>query len=113
MSERNDMSREETAATWFAARRRGLMSLDERRGMESWLAEAANADALSELERTWNWLACAQGEFADAKTSLYASARARPNRALVAAMCALCLGIGILSYSGDNQFWTTLDWSAR
>lgn len=112
MSERSNIPRDEEAANWFATRRRGVMSLEERRTYDAWVGQKANASALGEMEQTWDWLSVAQGQFADGKT-MPTLRRARANPALVAAMCALCLGIGILSYSGDNQFWTTLDWTAR
>jgi hypothetical protein len=32
---------------------------------------------------------------------------------LLAAMCAVSLGIGVLSYSDDTGFWTTLNWTDR
>jgi hypothetical protein len=32
--------------------------------------------------------------------------------ALLAVMCAVSIGIGVISYSGNHEFWTTLDWSS-
>ncbi len=113
MSQRPVNPRDEEAANWFAARHRGVMSLEERRAYEEWVAEKPHASAMAEMQKTWDWLSVAQNEFANAAVPVRAIRRAQANPALVAAMCVLCLGIGILSYSGDNQFWTTLDWTAR
>jgi ferric-dicitrate binding protein FerR (iron transport regulator) len=101
------------AAHWFAARRRGVMSLEERRDFNSWMGDRANAAALAEMERVWTCLDGADLQFADAKAPPPRRTTLRANRALVAAMCVVSLGIGILSYSGDAQFWTTLDWTDR
>jgi ferric-dicitrate binding protein FerR (iron transport regulator) len=101
------------AAHWFAARRRGLMSLEERRDFNAWMAEGDNAGVLAEMEHVWACLDGAEAEFAHAKVPPPRRAQLRANRALVAAMCVVSLGIGILSYSGDAQFWTSLDWTDR
>ncbi len=113
MSDHSNSPNLDEAATWFAARRRGVMSIEERRAYEAWIGESTNAASIAELEETWELLSSAQPQFAGATIVARASRRARANPALVAAMCVLSIGIGILSYSGDNRFWTTLDWTQR
>jgi transmembrane sensor len=43
----------EEAARWFAARRRNLMTLEERAEFERWAAIAENRSALESMERAW------------------------------------------------------------
>jgi len=106
--------RRQEAARWFAKERRGVMSLDERTACEAWRAEAANAAALRELERSWALVEVARSEFAG---EIIVVPAARPKRfvrpALIAAVCIASLGLGAMSYSGSSGFWTKLDWQER
>jgi ferric-dicitrate binding protein FerR (iron transport regulator) len=109
-------SPQEEAARWFAALRRGMMTLEERAAYDAWRSHARNAAALAEFERVWEALELVRDRYCDSAADIHA----RPRRsrkfarsALVAAMCAVFLVIGVLSYSGDSQFWTALDWTAR
>jgi transmembrane sensor len=108
-------SRHEEAARWFAALRRGVMSLDERAAYEDWRRDRANRAAFAELEQTWDSLDAIRPHLVEASTAMV-TARVHPRLsrpALVAAMCAVSLVIGVLSYSGHSSFWTVLDWTAR
>jgi transmembrane sensor len=114
MSGLRETPREQEAARWFAALRRGVMSLEERSAFEAWRGDAANARAIADLERIWGALGVLQGQFAGASSVPSAPAmRAKVARSAVLAVFAVSLGIGILSYSGPDRFWTTLDWTAR
>jgi ferric-dicitrate binding protein FerR (iron transport regulator) len=115
LTEARPASRYDEAARWFAALRRGVMSLEERAAYQAWCRDRANRAAITELERTWDSLGALRehlGEVTSATADAGAQARyGRP--ALVATMCAVSLVIGILSYSESSGFWTTLDWMAR
>lgn len=115
MSEYSGFGREEAAARWFAALRRGVMSLEERAAYEAWRRDRRNAAAMAECEALWQALEAVRMEFPHAaSTTVQDRHRARFGRpALVAAMCAVSLVIGALSYGGHSAFWTTLDWTDR
>ena len=104
-------SADEEAVLWFAKLRRGVMTLEERAGFDLWRREPENAAAMAELEHVWQSLEIARDHLGPAKSSPRRTALARS--ALVAAACVICLGIGIISYSGDSSFWTKLDWVER
>jgi ferric-dicitrate binding protein FerR (iron transport regulator) len=110
----SDMSsdRLKEAARWFAARRRGVMALEERALYEIWASDQDNRSAMACLERAWSSLEGAKHRVHEVAPQRNTRSRlARP--ALLAAMCALSLGIGILSYSDETGFWTTLNWTDR
>lgn len=115
MTETLHTAREEEAARWFAALRRGVMSVEEREAFEEWRRDRQNRVAFAEIERNWQELEllrdCFTGTANDAADSAGPQKFARP--ALVAAMCAVSLFIGVLSYTGNENFWTALDWTAR
>ncbi len=111
MSKQEMAHREHAAALWFAKCRRGVMAVEERVALDTWRADAANAAALGEMERNWTLLNGAQGQLTPAPV---AAARQRVARsALLAVMCAAFIGIGMISYTGNHEFWTTLDWVER
>jgi ferric-dicitrate binding protein FerR (iron transport regulator) len=87
------------------------MTLEERASYEAWRREPDNATAMAELEHIWSSLEIARDHFAPGKSLARRPALARS--ALVAAVCVISLGIGIISYSGDSSFWTKLDWVER
>ena len=116
MSDVTSATRRQEAALWFAGSRRGVMSLEERAVYSRWRSDAVNAATLAEFEQVWDAVEQIQG----AVSGSHPAAATLPQRgtrfarpALVAAMCAVSLAIGVLSYSGDSQFWTALDWTAR
>ena len=112
MSRFDPSMNEEAAAIWFAKCRRGVMALEERAAFDAWRREPANAAALAELERAWNLLEGATLHLNHAPAA--GPARHRIARsALLAVMCAVSIGIGALSYSGNHEFWTALDWVER
>lgn len=105
---------EEEAALWFAKRRRGVMTLEERAALQAWQKEPVNAAAMAELEMTWEVLQVAQGHIGPEPAETHAMRGPRIARsALLAVMCAVTIGVGVISYSGNHDFWTSLDWIDR
>jgi transmembrane sensor len=105
---------DEEAAFWFAKRRRGVMSLEQRAAFDAWRQVPANAAAMAEQERVWQALQIAQGHIGPELASAPLPRRTRMARpALLAVMCAASIAIGVISYSGNHDFWTNLDWVER
>ena len=114
MSEMLAQDRLQEAARWFASRRRGVMTVEERARYEIWARDAVNAAAMARLEHTWLTLELAQDHVSGAAREPRPQPRSRLARpALLAAMCVVSLGIGVLSYADDTGFWTTLNWTDR
>jgi ferric-dicitrate binding protein FerR (iron transport regulator) len=114
MSDTRKSDRLEEAGRWFAVRRRGVMTVEERDRYESWVRDAANASAMARLQRAWSTLGVAEHRLLEAAQQPAPPARSRLARsALLAAMCVVSLGIGVLSYSDETGFWTTLNWTDR
>ena len=113
MSDIGAQDRMREAARWFAVRRRGVMTVDERALYELWVSDANNLSAMARLEQAWATMGAAEHRMRTTgqAPSLPRSRLARP--ALLAAMCAVSLGIGVLSYADDSGFWTTLNWTDR
>ncbi len=101
------------AAEWFARRRRGVMTVQERAEYDRWSLDSANCAAMSEIERVWK-LAGASRPGAGAGTPAPAIRLSRFARAaLVAILCGASLGAGIISFGSHSQFWTGLDWTEK
>jgi transmembrane sensor len=114
MSELAPRPQHDEAASWFAKQRRGVMSLEERDAFTAWRLEPANAAAYAELEQVWELLHAAQPRFEPAAVSEMPPRRQRIARsALIAVVCAASIGLGVISFSGHPEFWTTLDWVDR
>lgn len=114
MSGMSAQDRLQEAARWFAVRRRGVMTVDERALFEAWIRDPNNVSAMARLDHTWQTLGVAEHRMTGrrrAPVSAPRSSLARP--ALLAAMCVVSLGIGVLSYADDTGFWTTLNWTDR
>ena len=94
------------AAKWFAVRRRGLMSAEEREAFAAWRGASANAAALDAMERIWRDLE----PNAEAST---VSPQGLPRSARVAAMLSAASLMAGLVYRLDGSWWTTLDWWSR
>jgi len=105
---------EEEAARWFARRRRGMMTLEERAAYETWRRDSANVAAMAEFERVWARLQVARPHLEPVSATVSSTHRGKFRRsALLAVMCLVSLGLGVVSYSGDSGFWTELDWVQR
>jgi ferric-dicitrate binding protein FerR (iron transport regulator) len=114
MSTSSHRTVEEEAGLWFAKRRRGVMTLEERAALEAWQRKPANAAAMAELEGTWATLQVAQGHIGPEPVFARTALGSRIARsALLAVMCAVTIGVGVISYSGNRDFWTNLDWVDR
>ena len=62
------MTIHEHAAHWFAARRRGMMTIEERAAFAEWLKWPAHATAMAELDAVWSgWTA--QGAFSPRRSA--------------------------------------------
>jgi len=102
------------AARWFAVRRRGVMTVEERALYEVWVSDANNLSAMARMEQTWATVGAAEHRVRGVGRAPLPPPRSRMARsALLAAMCAVSLGIGVLSYSDNTGFWTTLNWTDR
>ena len=101
------------AASWFARRQRGVMSLEERAEFERWRAMRRNAAAMDEMERAWTRMDQAKDRFTPAALTAPVRRFAVGRSAVLALLCVLSLGVGIVSYSGHSSFWTRLDWIER
>lgn len=99
------------AARWFAAMRRGVMSLDERDSLHRWRSHPANDSELRRLEAIWRAL--------DGTTGRRPSRSPRPRAALArSAMVVVVVGMVLfgaesLPRLGPPQAWTELDWWSR
>lgn len=101
------MTSQDEAARWFAALRRGVMTIQEHEEYERWIAAKANRAALARMETVWSGVE---------------SANPRPvphlgRKVMVAALCAT-LGMALLAFSsnsgpGNSGFWNSLDWANR
>lgn len=101
------------AARWFARCRRGVMTIEEKTEFEIWRSKRGNAAAMDELEGDWELTGLATGHFAQPAERSRAGHRTYARTAVLAVMCVLSLGVGIVSYTGHSAFWTSLDWVQR
>ena len=101
------------AATWFARRQRGVMSLEECAEFARWRAIRRNASAMDEMERAWARIDQARDQFAPAASATPVKRLAFARSAVLALLCVLSLGMGIVSYTGHSSFWSRLDWVER
>jgi ferric-dicitrate binding protein FerR (iron transport regulator) len=114
MSDIGAQDRMREAARWFAVRRRGVMTMDERSLYEAWASDANNVSAMARLEQAWVTVGAAEQRLRGTGQVPSPPRRSRLARsALLAAMCVVSLGIGVLSYADDTGFWTTLNWTDR
>ncbi len=110
-SERNQALAE--AARWFASLHRGVMTVEARTEYEAWCSQPVNAAAMEQVERAWVLAGLVSGN-AQYRLPVSATAGRRAVRtAVLALMCVVSLGVGIVSYSGHSAFWTRLDWVER
>jgi len=92
------------AARWFAAQRRGVMSLEEQAARDAWLSSPENRKALSVLEKVWSVLETAP------KPAMLPT---RSRKLLLAAICVSCVVLGLASSTMGGEFWSGLDWINR
>jgi transmembrane sensor len=105
------VDKNEEAARWFAASRRGVMLHDERADYELWRSEPENAARLAELQAIWQEL----------EPGLVVADIAEPavrhgqvgHRRQVAAMVAFVALTTTVLTRLDGGWWNTLDWWSR
>jgi ferric-dicitrate binding protein FerR (iron transport regulator) len=105
--------REEEAAQWFAVVRRGMMTLDEREALEAWRGVPENHVMMERFERSWSALEAIEHQILRPGPAHNVRSVRRARSALVAVLCVVSMGIGVLSLDGHSGFWTTLDWTDR
>jgi len=86
---------EQQAAQWFAAQRRGPMSLDERQAFDVWRRDPLHQAALNRMHETWGELSA----ITEAGPSL--RRRTTGRRQAIAAMLVLGLTVGV----GAGAWW--------
>jgi len=105
------VAKDEEAARWFAASRRGVMLHEERAEFEDWKRNPQNAARLAELQSIWHML-----EPQPAMPEL-AEPVARPasvaHRRQLAAMVAFVSVTATILSRIDGGWWNTLDWWSR
>jgi ferric-dicitrate binding protein FerR (iron transport regulator) len=101
-------SRNEDAARWFAASRRGVMLHDERQTYDAWRAVPENAAALAELQAIWDTLSPAAVEAAPVP----AGRATNHHRQLAAVVGFMVLMVAVLPRI-DNGWLNALDWWSR
>ena len=112
MNSLNDQSLIE-ATEWFARRRRGVMTLQERADYDLWREDPANCEAMWEVERLWGLAAFSGGKVSARSPAPAIRLSAFARSALVAILCLASLGAGIISLGSHSDFWTRLDWTER
>lgn len=103
----------EEAAEWFARRRRGVMTLQERADYEAWSCIPINSATMAEMERLWHLMGESEPSAITGAGSVNLPAVKTRRSALVAILCVAGLGVGMISYAGHSDFWTRLDWVER
>ena len=105
------VDKNEEAARWFAASRRGVMLYDERANYERWRLIPDNAARLAELEAIWRGLE-QQTVVADNVELPARHSRTVHRRQLVAMAAFVSLTATVLTRI-DGGWWNTLDWWSR
>jgi ferric-dicitrate binding protein FerR (iron transport regulator) len=105
------VDKNEEAARWFAASRRGVMLHDERADYERWRIEPENAARLAELQAIWQ--ALEPGPAVADIAEPVAAHRQVSHRRQVAAMVAFVSLTATVLTRIDGGWWNTLDWWSR
>jgi transmembrane sensor len=104
------------AARWFAALRRGMMTLDERAAFRLWRSDPANEALFAELGTIWESLGAVRpADFASFGRAGGPRRRGAVVRSAVAGavFAAMLAGAGSLPHLGSAPSWTELDWWSR
>jgi ferric-dicitrate binding protein FerR (iron transport regulator) len=104
------VDKDEEAARWFAAARRGVMLQEERAAYEEWRRDPANAARLAELQAIWRDLE--PRPLMPQLSALARQAPARHRRQFVAMVAFISLSATFLTRL-DAGWWNTLDWWSR
>ena len=103
----------EQAAEWFARRRRGVMTLEERANYETWSHQPGNSAAMAELEHVWELTNQAHVPAHPETEEPVRRSANLARSAVLAILCVATLGVGMISYTEHSDFWTRLDWVER
>jgi ferric-dicitrate binding protein FerR (iron transport regulator) len=111
-SEKSDALAE--AARWFARLHRGVMTVEARAEYEIWSSDPENIAAMTEIQRSWVLVGLTNGDERQLLArSTMIGRRTFARTAVLAFLCVVSLGVGLVSYSGHSAFWTKLDWVER
>jgi ferric-dicitrate binding protein FerR (iron transport regulator) len=105
------VDKNEEAARWFAASRRGAMLHDERADYEQWRSEPENAARLAELQAIWQGLE-PRPVVADIAESPVRHGQVAHCRQVAAMVAFVSLTATVLTRI-DGGWWNTLDWWSR
>jgi ferric-dicitrate binding protein FerR (iron transport regulator) len=105
------VDKNEEAARWFAASRRGVMLHGERADYERWRRDPENATRLAELQAIWQWLEPGPA-VADIIEPPVWHGRVAHRRQVVAMVAFMSLTATVLTRI-DGGWWNTLDWWSR
>jgi ferric-dicitrate binding protein FerR (iron transport regulator) len=105
------VDKNEEAARWFAASRRGVMLHDERADYERWRGEPENAARLAELQAIWQGLE-AWPVAADIDEPMVRDSRLSHRRQVAVMVAFVSLTATVLTRI-DGGWWNTLDWWSR
>ncbi len=105
------VDKNEEAARWFAASRRGVMLHQERADYELWRSDPGNAARLAELQAIWDELE--QKPFAaEIVEPPVERGRVGHRGQLVAMVAFMSLTATVLTRI-DGGWWSALDWWSR
>jgi ferric-dicitrate binding protein FerR (iron transport regulator) len=102
------VDKDEQAARWFAASRRGAMLQEERAAYEEWRRDPENTARLAELQAIWRDLE-PQPFVSDLSVR---PAPVRHRRQFATMIAFVSLTATILTRI-DGSWWNTLDWWSR
>jgi ferric-dicitrate binding protein FerR (iron transport regulator) len=105
------VGKDEEAARWFAASRRGVMLHEERAAFEEWQRDPENAARLAKLQAVWNVLE-PQPVLSEIAEPVARRAPVAHRRQLAAMVAFVSVTATILTRL-DGGWWNTLDWWSR
>ena len=105
------VGKDEEAARWFAASRRGVMLHEERAEFEEWKRDPQNAACLAELQGVWDVLA-PQPVMPQITEPVPCHAPVAHRRQLAVMVAFVSVTATILTRL-DGGWWNTLDWWSR
>jgi ferric-dicitrate binding protein FerR (iron transport regulator) len=105
------IDKDQEAARWFAASRRGVMLHEERMEFEDWQRDPQNAARLADLKAIWNVLE-PQPSLPEIAEPALRHAAAGHRRQLAAMVAFVSVTATILTRL-DDGWWNTLDWWSR
>jgi transmembrane sensor len=105
------VDKEEEAARWFAASRRGAMLHEERAKYDAWHSDPRNADRLAVFEAVWRDLTPAAA-LAESSPPPVRDVPVSHGRQFAAMVAFVSVTATILTRL-DGGWWNALDWWSR